>query len=151
MPNRQLINYLDEHHIKYDMIQHDAAFTAQETAAAAHVPGKELAKTVIVKMDNQLAMVLMPAHVYINMQMLKDLTGVKDVDLATEADFRESFPECELGAMPPFGNLYNLDVYASRRLEDDKEIVFNAGNHSELIRLSWGDFLKLVNPKLLDL
>lgn len=137
--------------MKYDTIRHDAAFTAQETAAAAHIPGKELAKTVIVKMDGKLAMVLMPAHVYVNLQILRDLTGKKKVDLATESDFRDKFPECELGAMPPFGELFDMSVYASSRLQDDQAILFNAGNHSELIRLSWSDFIKLAHPTLLDL
>lgn len=147
---RKLKDFLDTHGVKYVVISHSRAYTAQEIAASAHVPGKELAKTVMVKIDGKLAMVIMPASHTLEFEVLKKQTGSKNVQLATEEEFVETFPDCEVGAMPPFGNLYDVDVYVSRKLADDEEIAFNAGSHTELIRLQYADFATLVKPTVLN-
>lgn len=143
-----LREFLDAHYIKYIVISHSPAYTAQGIAALTHIPGKELAKTVIVKMDGRLAMAVLPASVHVDLKLFKKAAGAKAVELAVEADFKDRFPDCETGAMPPFGNLYGLDVFADESLATDREITFNAGTHRELVRLTWQDFVKLVKPKL---
>ena len=148
MPIKKLKQFLDEHHVKYVTISHSPAFTAQETAASAHVPGKEMAKTVMVKVDGKMSMVVLPASYPIEFDLLKEVVGGKSVELATEDEFRNMFPDCELGAMPPFGNLYGLDVYTDEHLARDEQIVFNAGSHAELIKLAYRDFESLVHPKV---
>ncbi len=144
MPVRKLKEFLDSQNIKYVAISHSKAYTAQGIAALTHISGKELAKTVIVKLDDALAMVVLPASYPVDLSLLKAATGAKTVALAGETEFKDQFPGCETGAMPPFGNLYGMPVFA-----DDKEIAFNAGTHSELIRLSWEDFVRLVQPRVL--
>ncbi len=147
MPVSRLKDFLDDQHIKYVTIQHSMAYTAQEIAAKAHIPGKELAKTVIVKIDGKNAMAVLPASYRINLGRLKQVCRASQVELASEEDFRDLFPGCETGAMPPFGNLYNMDVYVENSLVDEEDIAFNAGSHTELIKLSYQDFEKLVHPK----
>ena len=149
MPVQKLKEYLDSEGVRYMVITHSPAFTAQEIAAAAHVRGEEMAKTVIVKVDGKLAMVVLPAAQKVDVALLRDRAGARKVEIATESDFSSTFPECELGAMPPFGNLYGIDVYVASRLAEDDEIVFNAGSHIELIRLPYADFERLVKPKVL--
>jgi Ala-tRNA(Pro) deacylase len=148
MPARALQTFLDSHQVKYVTIRHSPAFTAQEIAASAHIPGKQLAKTVMVKLDGKLAMAVLPASDTVNFERLKVAAGVRTVALATEQDFQDRFPECEVGAMPPFGNLYGLDVWVAARLAEDAEIAFNAGDHTELIRMAYRDFDRLVQPKV---
>ncbi len=149
MPLTSLRQYLDKHNIKYVVISHSPAYTAQGIAALTHIPGKELAKTVVVKLDNKLVMAVLPSSLRVNLELLKGATGAKSAELASEADFSEQFPECETGAMPPFGNLYGIDVLADESLTKDQEIAFNACSHRELIRLAWKDFEKLAQPKVL--
>lgn len=149
MPRPTVKEFLDTHHINYSTIQHTPAYTAPEIAANSHIPGKCLAKVVIVKLDNKFAMVVLPAHKKVNFNLLKELTGSKKIDLASEYEFKDKFPDCEVGAMPPFGNLYDMDVFADETLTKDKEIAFNAGNHSELIKMSYKDFETLVHPNIL--
>lgn len=146
MPIRKLREFLDSHAVRYFVVSHSAAYTAQEIAAAAHVPGKELAKTVIVTIAGKMAMVVLPASRQLDFELLRELTGTRDVELADEKEFSGLFPECEPGAMPPFGNLYGMDVYVSEELEDDDEIAFNAGAHTELLRLSYESYKRLVHP-----
>jgi Ala-tRNA(Pro) deacylase len=145
----KLRDYLNKQHVSYETIQHTPAYTAEETAALAHVPGKELAKTVIIKIDGKLAMVVEPAHMKVNLENLRQQTAAKKVELASEHDFKNHFPECELGAMPPFGNLYDMEVYVDTILTQDTEISFNAGTHTELIKMSYKDFDRLVHPKVI--
>jgi len=147
----KLRKFLDSHHIKYLVISHSLAYTAQGVAALAHVSGKELAKTVIVKIDGILAMVVVPAAFHVEMDRLKILTGAQTVELATEAEFKDAFPDCETGAMPPFGNLYDMSVYADMKLAENEEITFTAGTHRELVRMHWDDMLRLVNPTIAEL
>ncbi len=148
MPVRKLKEFLDGHGVKYVMISHSRAYTAQEIAASAHVPGKELAKTVMVQLDGAMAMAVLPASSQIDLRRLGEVTGAADVELATEGQFQGLFPDCELGAMPPFGNLYGMPVYVAEELAEDEEIAFNAGSHTELIRLRYEDFERLVEPKV---
>jgi Ala-tRNA(Pro) deacylase len=143
-----LTEYLDKHNVKYIIISHSPAYTAQGIAALAHIPGRELAKTVVVKLDGELALAVLPASFQVDIALLKRTTEAKTVELASEMEFRSRFPECEIGAMPPFGNLYGMNVIADERLSEDKEIAFNACSHRELIRLAWEDFQKLVQPRI---
>jgi Ala-tRNA(Pro) deacylase len=139
-------DFLDTNRVNYASIVHPTSYTAQGTAAYAHVSGKELAKTVIVKIDSQLAMAVLPASYQLDLPRLRKLSRAKSIALAAEAEFDSRFPDCDLGAMPPFGNLYGLPVYVEESLTYDKEIAFNAGSHSELMRMKFDDFERLVNP-----
>lgn len=150
MSAKQLKDYLDERHIEYAAIQHRRAYTAQEIAAAAHVPGKELAKTVVVKIDGELVLAVLPASSRIDLGLLKMILGVESAELADEKEFSGKFPGCELGAMPPFGNLYGMRTFVADCLTEDDEIAFNAGSHTELLRLAYEDFNDLVHPLMLD-
>ncbi len=147
----RLKEFLDSNHVKYVTISHSLAYTAQGIAALTHTPGKELAKTVMVKMDGKLAMAVVPASAHVGLTLLKTAAGAKTVELASETDFKDRFPDCETGAMPPFGNLYGMEVFADDSLTHDPEIAFNAGSHRELMRLSWSDFQRLTNPKVIRL
>jgi Ala-tRNA(Pro) deacylase len=151
MVSSKLTEYLDNNHIKYTKIAHDQSFTAQEIAATAHVRGKDLAKTVMIKIDNKLAMAVLPALYKIDFDLLKKATGAKNIELASEEEFEDIFPDCDIGAMPPFGNLYGIDVYVAEKLTEDEEIAFNAGSHTELIKLSYKDMERLVHPKIVKL
>ena len=146
MPVKKLKEFLDSNSVEYVSISHSRAFTAQRIAASAHIPGKEVAKTVIIKLDGKMAMAVLPASNNLNFDQLKLATKSAKVELADELEFRNLFPECDTGAMPPFGNLYGMNVYCSDRLVLDEEIAFNAGTHNELIRLSFKDFDRLVKP-----
>ena len=150
MPVRKLREFLDGHGVKYVTISHSKAYTAQEIAASAHIPGKELAKTVMIKVDGKMAMAVLPASTKVNLHLLREVTAAKDVALATEREFQDMFQDCELGAMPPFGNLYGMEVFASSKLAEDEEIAFNAGSHTELIRLAYRDFERLVQPRVVN-
>jgi len=150
MPAEKLRNFLNEQNIKYVTISHSSAFTAQEVAASAHIPGKELAKVVVVRIDGKLALAVLPASYKIDLGRLQQATGAPELTVASEQEFRQLFPECETGAMPPFGNLYDMNVFVDQRLREDEEIAFNAGSHTELIRMSYRDFERLVNPIALE-
>jgi Ala-tRNA(Pro) deacylase len=149
MPINKLKEFLDSKHIQYIVISHSPAFTAQQIAASAHVKGKELAKTVMVKIDGNLAMAVLPASQKVDLERLREAAGADQVELASEREFRDRFPDCDLGAMPPFGNLYGLDVYVADTLTDDEEIAFNAGSFTELVRMAYRDFEQLVQPEVL--
>lgn len=148
MPVRKLKEFLDQNGVRWVSIIHSPAYTAQEVAASAHVRGRDLAKTVMVKVDGKPVMVVLPASQRVDFQVLREVTGGQNVVLASEAEFRELFPDCEAGAMPPFGNLYGMDVYVAPKLAEDEEIAFNAGSHTELMKLRYADFERLVKPKV---
>lgn len=150
MPITKLKNYLDEHNVQYESINHAPANTAQEIAARAHVSGKNMAKTVMVKVNGDLAMAILPADRKVNFVLLQDTMNNRNIELATEQEFRDAFPGCELGAMPPFGNLFNMDVYVDKSLTGESEIIFNAGTHSELVRMDYKDFERLAKPKIVQ-
>jgi len=146
MPVKRLREFLDNQNIRYVTITHSTAYTAQEIAASAHIQGKELAKTVIVKIDGKMAMAVLPASYKVDFDLLKKVTKASKVELATEQEFKDMFPGCDIGAMPPFGNLYGMEVLVAESLAEDEEIAFNAGSHAELIRLAYRDFERLVKP-----
>jgi len=148
MPFATLKQFLDNEKIKYIVITHSLGYTAQGIAALTHIPGKELAKTVIVKIDGALAMAVVPASRHVDLAMLKTVAGARSVELASEKEFKDRFPDCETGAMPPFGNLYGMPVFADESLAQDKEIAFNAGTHRELVRMGWEDFARLATPRM---
>ena len=150
MPANKLKEFLDQNQIKYISVVHSPAYTAQEVAQSAHVTGKEFAKVVIVELDGEMAMVVLPATRKVVLQDLRELTGSDEVKFAAEEEFRERFPDCETGAMPPFGNLYGMDVYAAESLAHNEEIAFNAGSHIEIIRMSFRDFDRLVRPRVMS-
>ncbi|HHE08046.1 MAG TPA: YbaK/EbsC family protein [Chlorobaculum parvum] len=151
MPIRTLREFLDNHHIKYFVFSHSPAYTAQDIAESAHVPGKEMVKTVMVSIGDEMAMALLPASRKLDFDKLRALCGVEEVALVEETEFGDLFPESEIGAMPPFGNLYGMKVYADEELDDDFDIAFNAGAHTELLRMAWSDYKRLVNPVLGDI
>ena len=149
MATTALKNLLESQHVTYRTIPHSPAFTSQQIAALAHVPGREFAKTVIVRLDDKLAMAVLPANRHVSLQELREMTGCANADFATESEFRKFFPDCETGAMPPFGNLYGMEVYVSPELTQDEEIAFNAGTHSELIQMPYREYERLVHPHVM--
>jgi Ala-tRNA(Pro) deacylase len=150
MPIQKLRKFLDENLVKYIVISHSKAYTSQGIAASAHISGNEVAKTVMLKRDGELCMAVLPASKQVNLPLFAQLTNCKDVSLASERDFKDHFQDCEVGAMPPFGNLYGIPVYADISLTRDKEIAFNAGSHLELVRLAYHDFERLAKPITID-
>ncbi len=149
MPINRLIEFLDQNSVKYKQLTHSRAYTAQEAAATAHIPGKEMAKTVIVKLDGRMFMAVLPASFNIDFEQLKHVIGVEKAELATEQEFKDLFPDCDIGAMPPFGNLYGMGVLVAEKLTEDEEITFNACNHTDMIRMTYRDYERLVGPKVL--
>jgi len=147
---QKLRQFLDEHLVKYIVITHSKAYTSQGIAASAHISGNELAKTVMLKRDGELCMAVLPASKQVNLAAFAKLTQSGGACLASERDFKDRFPDCEVGAMPPFGNLYGLAVYVDTSLARDKEIAFNAGSHLELVKLAYNDFERLVKPTIVD-
>jgi Ala-tRNA(Pro) deacylase len=141
---------LDGNAVKYDVLTHAQVYTAQDVAAATHVPGRELAKSVVVKADDRFVLAVLPAPRKIDIDKLQQVVRAKEIRMAHEAEFASLFPGCELGAMPPFGNLYGVDVYVDDSLTRDEEIVFNAGTHVEAIRMKYKDFERLVKPTVGD-
>lgn len=150
MPSFMIQEYLNRENVKYVTIVHSPAYTAQEIAASAHIKGQELAKTVIVNLDGKMVMCVLPASHYVDFELLRKNAGVREAALVPEAEYKNKFPGCEPGAQPPFGNLFDMRVLISRALLKDREIAFNAGTFFELIRLSVNDYMKLVNPEVMD-
>ena len=150
MASGKLKAFLDGRGVKYETIAHSPAFTAPETAASADISGRNFAKTVIVEIGGKLAMVVLPANRKIVRTDLRELLLEQEVKLVPESTFEERFPDCEPGAMPPFGNLYGLPVYVEKSLAEQSEIAFNAGTHREVIKMSYADFAELVRPTVLD-
>jgi Ala-tRNA(Pro) deacylase len=150
MPSIRIKEFLNSRNVKYVSIAHSPAYTAQEIAASAHIKGQELAKTVIVRLDGKMAMCVLPASHHVDFGMLKKSTGAREASLVPEQEYIKLFPGSEPGAQPPFGNLYGVDVLVSRALTRDEEIAFNAGSFSELVRLSFDDYMSLVKPAVMD-
>jgi Ala-tRNA(Pro) deacylase len=149
MPAQIVKEYLDQNNIKYVSIKHSKAYTAQEIAASAHIDGRKIAKTVVLKVDGKLLFAVLPATYKVDFDLLRESLGNENVRLANEQEFKDKCPGCEVGAMPPFGNLFNIDTYVAATLVEEEEIAFNAGNHTDLIRMNYMDFERLVKPKLL--
>jgi Ala-tRNA(Pro) deacylase len=143
--------YLDAHAVQYQVIAHPEAFTSQEVAAASHISGRDIAKVVLVKRAGLLAMVVVPAACRVGVDRLASLSGSPDVRLAREEEFEALFADCDTGAMPPFGNLYGLPVYVDDELASRERIIFQAGNHSELVSMRYRDYDRLVQPQVTEL
>lgn len=151
MPAEMLKKFLDDNDIKYISIMHSLAFTSTDIARQAHIPSKKMAKTVILNIDGKLSMAVVPANSKVNLQSLQNTLNSNSVGLACESEFTQNFPDCEVGAMPPFGNLYDMDVYVDERLTSDQQIAFNAGSHLEIIQMDYQDFESLVKPQFIML
>jgi len=146
---RSFKEYLDRQQVPYTTIRHRPNYTAQKVAEAAHLSGKILAKTVMVKLDGKMVMAIVPAAYHVNFRLLKEVTGAAEIELAREDEFMALFPDFETGAIPPFGNLYGLDVYVAQSLAEDEEIAFSAGTHTDLVKMSYATYARLVQPKVL--
>ena len=148
MPCEKLLAYLESNHVEFELVEHPPAFAAREVAAKAGVPGLAFAKTVVVSLDGKLAMAVLPAEQKISFNQLRDASGAQTISLTIEDEFAARFPDCELGAMPPFGNLYDMAVYVDDHLVDVATISFNAGTHAEVITMAYRDFARLVQPQI---
>ncbi len=146
-----LENYLTEHHVPFERQQHPVAYTAQEVASSEHVPGELVAKVVMVMADDRLVMAVLPAPYRLDLAKTKTLLGAEDVRLAREDEFAPVFPDCEVGAMPPFGNLYGLPVWVDTALAEDETIICQAGTHTDTVSLTYEDFERLVQPTVAEL
>lgn len=151
MSSPRLQEFLNSNRVAYDTMTHPHAFTAQETAMRANLDPHGMVKTVMVKLDGRLAMAVLPADEWLDVAKLRQVSGAREVALASESDFKDRFPECEVGAMPPFGNLYRMDVYAAESLADAGAMAFNSGSHRELVRMRWDDFERLVHPRVVQM
>jgi Ala-tRNA(Pro) deacylase len=149
MLSPRLHNLLDEHHAPYTTFHHERTVTAHDTAAATHVNRELFAKTVMLKVDGTMAMMVMPAAYRVDLTRLSRALGGAVVELAEETEFKDLFPDCEPGAMPPFGHLYGMPVYVDSRLAHQPDIVFNAGTHTDAVRMPYAEFEKLAEPEML--
>ena len=150
MITKKLKEHLNAHNIKYTTTSHSPAFTAMEVAAMAHVPGKQMAKVVIMNLENRLAMAVLPANYRINSGRMMHALHTANMRLADEAEFGHLFRDCELGAMPPFGNLYGMQTFVAQSLAEDEYITFSAGTHAEVVTLLFEDYRNLVRPKIIS-
>jgi Ala-tRNA(Pro) deacylase len=146
----RLEDYLRENGVPFEVQHHPMAFTAQEVAAAEHVPGKMLAKVVMVSADGEMAMLSLPAPYQVDLEKAGKMLGAEEARLAQEEEFEGAFPDCEVGAMPPFGNLYGLPVYVEEALAEDETIFFRAGTHTDTMSVGYADFERLVEPTVGD-
>ncbi|MCS5560959.1 MAG: YbaK/EbsC family protein [Marinobacter nauticus] len=150
MPAKQLKTFLDEAGLDYMCLAHPPAFTAQELAHHVKIAGDRVVKTVIIELDGKMAMLVMPATWRIRWDRLSKILDTDFVDLADEQAFQDRFPDCEVGAMPPFGNLFGMSVYCAEALTEQPELAFAAGSHSESIHMNTRDFLSLVQPMVIN-
>ena len=150
MPLEKLKDFLDDNEVKYTTISHSKAYTAQQVAHSAHILGKDIAKTVMINIDGKMAMAVIPATNHVDFALIKDAIGIKTITLANETEFKNFFPACEVGTMPPFGILYDMEVYVDKSLAEDHEIAFNAGSHTELVQMACADFERLVKPYVIE-
>jgi Ala-tRNA(Pro) deacylase len=146
MPAQKLKLMLDQHDIRYISINHSPAYTARETAASTFVPRREFAKTIIVDMDSEKVMSVVPTSHHVDIEALRNLAHANEARLATEDEFRELFPDCEVGSMPPFGSLYDIRVFVDEMVTEVDDLCFNAGSHEQILRMDCGDYLKLEQP-----
>ena len=148
MATRRTREFLDGNGVKYVLIHHSPAYTAQEVAASAHIPGRDLAKSVMVTIDGQLAIAVVPASRLVDIDLLRSAADAQHAALADEADFADRFEGCQLGAMPPFGNLFGMETFVEKDLAREEYVAFNAGSHTDVIAMRFADFRRLVHPKL---
>jgi Ala-tRNA(Pro) deacylase len=152
MPHQQkLRSVLEANHLAFTQTTHTAAFTAREVASVEHLPAREVAKTVVLFGDGGFRMIVIPANKLVDFQEVRLALGLSHVRLATEEELSRLFPDCELGAMPPVGNIYDLPVYLDSSLAAEPEIVFNAGTHREAIHMRTADYRQLVSPTVVSL
>ena len=145
---KRLKDLFDDAKIAYEVYNHPLAYTTQEIAEKQHFSGNEMAKVVMLVVDGNLAMAVVTASQKVHLPTVRKNLGAKDVRLASENEFSSRFPGCEIGAMPPFGNLFGIQVIVDPELKKDKYIYFNAGNHVQTVRLAYKDFVTLVNPQI---
>jgi Ala-tRNA(Pro) deacylase len=146
----RLKSFLDANRVRYESLSHSTTYTAQGTATVMQISGREMAKTVVLRAgenERETILAVLPGPKHVNLDKLAKVLGTP-VRLATELEFSELFPDCELGAMPPFGALYDLPVYVEESLAKDKEVVFNAGTHRDVVRMTYEDFIRLAKPKI---
>ena len=148
MCKERLMSYLYYFEVPFELQHHRAAFTAQDVANSEHISNKEMAKVVIVMVDGTMSMLVLPTSHRVDIPRLRDLLGAQEVRLATEEELSKVFPDCEVGAMPPFGRMYDLPVYVAPELAEDETIVFQAGTHTDTMRVSYADFARLVQPSI---
>ena len=146
----RLENYLRENTVPFEVQHHPRVVTAQEVAATEHIPGKMLAKTVMVLADGKMAMLALPTPHEVDLEKVGEALGAREVRLAEEEEFEDTFPDCEVGAMPPFGNLYGLPVYVEEALAEDETIFFRAGTHTDTMSVRYADFERLVEPTVAE-
>ncbi len=149
MPSQRLQDFLNQSGVRFQVLTHPNAYTVAAIGAVTHIPRKEFAKIVMVRVDGHLCMAVIPGSRHLDVGALKSALGAKSAMLVSEHDFESTFPDCELGAMPPFGVLYNLPVYVDEHLREDKNIFFNAGSHRELVKITYRDFERLQKPQVL--
>jgi Ala-tRNA(Pro) deacylase len=150
MPVQQLKEFLDEAGVEYMCLSHPPAYTAQELAHHVKIAGDRVVKTVIIELDGKMAMLVMPATWRIRWDRLSRILDTDFIDLADEQEFKDRFPDCEVGAMPPFGNLFGMTVYCAEALTEQPELAFAAGSHSESVHMKTADFINLVQPMVLN-
>jgi Ala-tRNA(Pro) deacylase len=148
MPCEKLLDYLAGHGIDFDFAEHPKAYAADDVARKSGIPERAFAKTVLVRLDGLMAMAVVPAVFKVNFNLLREAAGAGTINLALEREFEARFPDCELGAMPPFGNLYGMRVFVDGSLADNETIAFNAGTHREVIMMAWNDYVTAVDPHL---
>jgi Ala-tRNA(Pro) deacylase len=146
----RVIDFLDKSKVKYEVTEHKPAFTAQHVAAVEHESGKFVAKPVVVRVDDMVMMCVLPASYKIDLKALKKQMKARKVELVTEEEMGELFGDCELGAEPPFGNLYDLPTVIDKTIENDDHILFQAGSHEKAIRIGMADYIKLVAPDVME-
>lgn len=151
MAHTKVQELLRHEEVPYKSIWHPIAYSAQKTASFAHVSGKEFAKPVMMRVDGRLCMVVVPGSMQVDVDKLREATGAKEVRLANETEFKNLFPDCEVGAMPPFGHLYGLQTFVAERLTHDELIAFNAGTHNELIEMTFRDYERLEHPRVVTI
>jgi Ala-tRNA(Pro) deacylase len=149
MPIKQLKQYLDSHAIQYVSLEHSGAYTAKDIAERVNVKGDQMAKTVMVNLDGAMSMVVLPASCRIRWDRFMKAMGTELVSLASEDEFKDRFPECEVGAMPPFGALYDMPLYMYEGFDDTGDIAFRAGSHHEVVKMSLHDYVRLAHPMTL--
>lgn len=146
--SRRIGEYLDTQKVGYEVIHHPQAFTAQEVAHTIHISGKRLAKAVVLKGDEKLVMAVVPASHRLNVRELQAASGAKHLQMMDESDLTKIFPDCELGAIPPFGNLYGMDTWVDRAVSESEEIIFCAGTHKDCLRMKYADYASLTKPQV---
>lgn len=148
---RRLKELFDREKISYEVYNHPLAYTAQEIAQRQHFSGDQMAKVVMLQVDGQLVMAVITGNQKIHLPTVCESLAARDARLATEDEFTSRFPECEIGAMPPFGNLFDLPVYVDPQVAEDESIYLNAGNHAQTVRIRYKDFVRVVEPRVVRL